>query len=58
MDRYLAKEMGICISRYIEQGHKKDKPMADKLMYIPNDDTQSYPIYRLHLVVETFGDPT
>ena len=29
--------------------------MAVKLMFIPNHDTQSYPFYRLHLVVETFG---
>ena len=29
--------------------------MADKLMYIPNDDTQNYPLCRLPLVVETFG---
>ena len=47
--------------------------MADKLMYIPNDDTQNYPeklLYipsddtqncpfcRLQLVVETFGHST
>ena len=24
-------------------------------MYIPNDDTQNYPFFRLKLVVETFG---
>ena len=28
--------------------------MADKLMYISNDDTQNYPFYRLKLVVESF----
>ena len=28
--------------------------MADKLMYIPNDDTHYYPLIRLHLVVKTF----
>ena len=28
--------------------------MADKLMYIPNDNTQSYPFCRLQFVVETF----
>ena len=33
----------------------KDKTIADKLMYIPNDDTQNDPIFRLRLVVETFG---
>ena len=32
--------------------------MADKLMYTPNDDTQSYPLCRLQLVVETFGHST
>ena len=29
--------------------------MADKLMYIPNDDTQNYPFCRLKLVVETLN---
>ena len=29
--------------------------MADTLMYIPNDDTQNYPLCRLQLVVKTFG---
>ena len=28
--------------------------MADKLMYIPNDDRQNYPFCRFKLVVETF----
>ncbi len=32
--------------------------MADKLMYISNDDTQNYPFYSLELVVETFGHLT
>ena len=31
----------------------KLKTMADKMMYIPNNDTQNYPFYRLQLVVET-----
>ena len=26
--------------------------MADKFMYIPNDDTHNYPFFRLQLVVE------
>ena len=30
-----------------------DKTMVDKLMYIPNDNKQNYPFYRLQLVVET-----
>ena len=29
--------------------------MTDKFVYIPNDDTQNYPLCRLQLVVETFG---
>ena len=28
--------------------------MADKLIYIPNDDTQNFPFSRLQLVVKTF----
>ena len=35
-----------------------DKTMADKKMYIPNNDTQIYPFCRLQLVVETFGYST
>ena len=31
--------------------------MADELIYIPNDDSQNNPIFRLQLVVETF-EPT
>ena len=31
-----------------------DKTMADKFMYIPNDDTLNYHICRLQLVVKTF----
>ena len=32
--------------------------MADKLMDIPNDDTQNNPFCRLKLVVETFKHST
>ena len=32
--------------------------MADKLMYIPNDDTQNKPFCRLKIVVETFEHST
>ncbi len=31
---------------------KSKGTMADKFMYICNDDTQNYPFCRLHLVVE------
>ena len=30
--------------------------MADKLIYIPNDETQKYPFCRLQLVNENEGD--
>ena len=29
----------------------RNKTVADKLMFIPNDDIQNYPFYRLQLVV-------
>ena len=32
--------------------------MANKLMYIPNDDTQNCPFCKLKLLVETFEHPT
>ena len=32
--------------------------MADKLMYIPNEDTQNYPFYELKLMVKTFEHST
>ena len=35
-------------------GIYKDKTMADKLLYILNDDNQNYPFFRLQLEVETF----
>ena len=32
--------------------------MADKLIYLSNDDTQNYPFFRLQLVVKTIGHLT
>ena len=33
--------------------------MTEKLMYIPNDGTDNYPLYRLQIVVETkLNEPT
>ncbi len=29
--------------------------MVDKFMYIPNNDTQNYPICGIHLEVEMYG---
>ena len=39
-------------------GIERDKTMADKLMYIPNDVTQNYPFCRLQLVIDMFGHLT
>ena len=35
-----------------------NETIADKWMYIPNDDTQKYSLCRLKLVVETFEHTT
>ena len=32
--------------------------MGDKIMYIPNDDTQNYPFCKFQLVVKTFEHST
>ena len=39
-------------------GISRDKTMADKLIYIPNGNTQSYNFCRLQLGVETDGHTT
>ena len=36
----------------------RDKIIAEKLLYIPNDDTPDYPFCILQIVVETFGQST
>ena len=36
----------------------RDKIMTEKVMYIPNDETQNYLFFRLKLVVETFKHST
>ena len=36
----------------------RNKTMADKMMYIPNDDTQNYSFFRLKFMVVTFGHST
>ena len=48
--------MKLC--RELKPGILRDMTMADKLIYIPNDDTQNYPFYRLQLVFEKFGTLT
>ena len=42
----------------LKAGILRDKTMADKFMYIPNDDTPNYPFCRLELVAETFRQST
>ena len=36
-------------------GILRGKTIADKLTYIPNDDTQNYPFCKLQLVVENLN---
>ena len=51
--------MWIKVSHHMSIKSGRDKTRADKLIYIPNDDTQNYPFYKLQLVVvKTFGHST
>ena len=50
-------ELKFDLAIYIS-GIKRNKTVADKLMYIPNDDTQNYYFYRSELVVEPFKHST
>ena len=36
----------------------RDKTVADKLMYFPNDDIQNYTFCRLQIVIKMFGHST
>ena len=36
----------------VQRKNAMDKTMADKLIYIPNNDTQNYPFCRLQLEVK------
>ena len=46
------KLLGTCphTQKLINSGILRDKPMVDKLMYIPNDIKQNYPFYRLSVL--------
>ena len=48
----------ICCNFLSVPGTYRDKTMADKLIYIPNNNTQNYPFCRLKLVFETFKHST
>ena len=59
MERYFAGPTAPASQDYLTQVLSRDqnvmyKTMADKLIFIPNDDTQNYPFCRLKLVFETF----
>ena len=43
------------ISCIFEIRDLKDNTMAEKCIYIPNDNKQNYPFCRLQLANETFG---
>ena len=45
-------------STTFKTGIYRDNTMADKIMYIPNGDTQNYLLCRLHLKLATFGHST
>ncbi len=51
--RQTVKEMQSFIehAKRVKTGISRDKTMTDKLMYIPNDDTQNYLFCRLQLVI-------
>ena len=40
--------------KYKIRGIYRDKTMGNKLVWIPNDDKQNHPFYRLQLVAQTF----
>ena len=50
--------LNIKYSNKLISGIERDKEMADKLIYIFNNDTKNYPFRRLKLVIETFGHST
>ena len=46
-------------SKYLTgRSFHRDKTMVDKLLYIPNNDTQDYHFERLKLVAKTFNVST
>ena len=51
---FLFLECGRLERKFNMSGIWRDKTMADKLMYIPNDDIQNYNFWKLKSVVETF----
>ena len=56
-EKYLGKEANYLDETLFvqqRQGHKREKTMAVKLIYIPKDDTKYYCGIGLKLVVESF----
>ena len=49
---YINEKIKIRCRERVNPGIYRDKTMSDKLIYIPNDNTQNYPFFRLQLVVE------
>ena len=48
----------VTLKHSYNSGILRDKTMADKLMYNPNDNTQNYLFYMLEQVVKMFGHST
>ena len=40
---------------YLNLRYQRDKTMADKMMYIPNDDTQNHTFFGLQLVFNVWA---
>ena len=52
---FFLQSFKICL---VFSGILMDKTIGDKLMYIPNDDTQNYPFCSLKLLLEMFKHST
>ena len=55
---HFTSQFRVTFKPYINSGNQRNMAMADKLMYIPNDDKQNCPFCRIQLVVETFEHST
>ena len=54
MDHKFARDFITSID-CLSAGIQRDKTMANKLMHIPNNDSQNYPFCRLQLAIKTLG---
>ena len=50
--QHLMNPMFLQVDNHVPTDLYRDETMADKLMYIPSDDTKNYPFCRFQLEVE------